>query len=219
MKSAKDEIFDRIRKTNRGVAGETRGPEYEAIERHYRQEGSTDRAAVIDCFVDRLNDYGSGLYRCSEGEIASAVASILRERGIDEMLVSEQVPATWLPGDFLFREDHNLSYEALDAKPGVLTGCAIAIALTGTIVVRHSKDRRALTLIPDFHLCVVFEEQVVETVPEAMRQISAFGDAPFTTISGPSATADIEMTRIKGVHGPRVLDVVLVGRSGAYRLG
>jgi L-lactate dehydrogenase complex protein LldG len=88
----------------------------------------------------------------------------------------------------------------------------VAVALTGTIMLRHStgEGRRALTLIPDYHLCVVHADQVVETVPEGIRKINAFADVPITTISGPSATSDIEMTRIKGVDGPRVMDVILV---------
>jgi L-lactate dehydrogenase complex protein LldG len=94
----------------------------------------------------------------------------------------------------------------------VLTDCALAIAMTGTIVLRHSagEARRALSLIPDYHLCVVFAGQVVETVPEGVMQMKAFAHLPITTIAGPSATADIEMIRVQGVHGPRTLDVILV---------
>ena len=108
--------------------------------------------------------------------------------------------------------DQDLSYDALDRSEGVLTGCSVAIASTGTIVLRHGagEGRRALTLVPDYHVCVVFRDQVLQTVPEAMRQLAALRPALVTTISGPSATADIEMTRIRGVHGPRTLDVVLV---------
>jgi L-lactate dehydrogenase complex protein LldG len=100
----------------------------------------------------------------------------------------------------------------LDSGDGTITGCTVAIAPTGTIVLCHGdrEGRRALTLIPDDHLCVVFMEQVVETVAEGLRQPEVARSALITTISGPSATADIEMTRIKGVHGPRTLDVVLV---------
>jgi L-lactate dehydrogenase complex protein LldG len=100
----------------------------------------------------------------------------------------------------------------VDASEGVLTDCALAIATTGTIVLRHSagEARRALSLIPDYHLCVVQASQVVETVPEGIQQMKAFANIPITTIAGPSATADIEMIRVKGVHGPRMLDVILV---------
>jgi L-lactate dehydrogenase complex protein LldG len=210
MKGPKEEIFGRIRSANIHTVPTGRESEYGQIERKYRQTSSIDRDAVIDCFVDRLHDYGSGVFPCREYAIASTIASVLRKRDIREILASAGVPAAWRPEGIRFIEDHNLSYEAMDQQGGVLTGCAIAIALTGTIVLKHVAERRALTLIPDYHLCVVFTEQVVETVPEAIRQISGFQAAPLTTISGPSATADIEMIRVKGVHGPRSLDVVLV---------
>ena len=111
-----------------------------------------------------------------------------------------------------FTPDAGLSFDDLDCSEGVLTGCSFAIANTGTIVLRHAagEGRRALTLIPDYHLCVVLAGQVVHTVPEALRGVAEGRPALLTTISGPSATADIEMTRIRGVHGPRTLDVVLV---------
>jgi L-lactate dehydrogenase complex protein LldG len=210
MSGAKEEIFGRIRDANKYVAASAREYEYAEVERRYRQASSSDRAAVIDCFVDRLHDYGCGVYRCDAGALASTIDSVLRDREIEEILVGGGVVPAWLPRGIRFKEDHGLSYEAIDAQGCVLTGCAIAIALTGTIVLKHAEERRALTLIPDYHLCVVFEEQIVETVAEAIRQISGFGPVPLTTISGPSATADIEMIRIKGVHGPRTLDVVLV---------
>jgi L-lactate dehydrogenase complex protein LldG len=114
-------------------------------------------------------------------------------------------------GGFSFVSDENLSYPDLDRAEGVLTTCAVAIALTGTIILRHGRSgRRATTLIPDYHLCIVRASQVVETVPEAIRELESPGRSPITTISGPSATSDIEMTRIKGVHGPRRLAVILI---------
>jgi len=106
-----------------------------------------------------------------------------------------------------------LSYEEIDRAEGVITGCVAAIAFTGTIILRHSlaDGRRALTLIPDYHLCIVSTSQVVETVPEGFAMLKGMETMPLTTVSGPSATADIEMNRVKGVHGPRFLDVILVG--------
>jgi L-lactate dehydrogenase complex protein LldG len=140
------------------------------------------------------------------------VAGILRARGKTGLLVPAGVPAAWLPEGFAFRVDEGLSYAELDASQGVLTACDGAIALTGTIVIAHTpgQGRRALSLVPDYHLCVVRLDQLVATVPEGMRRMAGLLPAPLTTISGPSATSDIEMIRVKGVHGPRTLEVILV---------
>jgi len=126
-------------------------------------------------------------------------------------VIPESVPENWLPKDFDFVPGGLLTYQELDACDGALTGCAAAIAVTGTIVLEHSREqgRRSLTLIPDYHLCIVFTNQIHETVPEAIRRVAA-STSPITTVSGPSATSDIEMTRVKGVHGPRCLDVIIV---------
>jgi len=163
-------------------------------------------------FIDRLHDYDANVHRSSESEVAVTIAQALRARAKRGLLVPSGMNREWLPDGFEFRPDDDMTYGEIDRSEGVLTGCAVAVALTGTIVLRHSalEGRRALTLIPDYHLCVVRENQVVETVPEAIGQMAGFGTAPITTVSGPSATSDIEMTRIKGVHGPRVLEVILI---------
>lgn len=212
MNNAREAILRTIRFATGGASG-ARAAEYAAIERQYRRAGELEPKALLECFIDRLHDYGSGIYRCTEGEIPQTVAQVLEQHGKTSLLVSDSAPSDWLPPSFAFVQDTNLAYSAIDESEGVLTGCAAAIALTGTIVLRHTDERRALTLIPDYHLCIVFEDQVVETVPEAMSIMRAFSRAPITTVSGPSATADIEMTRIKGVHGPRFLDVVLASRD------
>lgn len=209
MSTARQDVLDRIRKSNAAIPAAARESEYETIQRQYRQSGSSERAAILDCFVDRLLDYGCGVHRCPEAELPATISAMLQARGLSGILVATGVPPAWRPEQINFVEDRNFTYEELDASPGVLTTCAAAIALTGSIILSHRGTRRALTLIPDYHLCVVFESQVVETVPEAIRQLAALGNAPVTTIAGPSATADIEMTRIQGVHGPRFLDVIL----------
>ncbi|MDR3635273.1 MAG: LUD domain-containing protein [Isosphaeraceae bacterium] len=115
--------------------------------------------------------------------------------------------------------DDNLSYDQLDTSDGVLTGCALGIAQTGTIVLDAGpgQGRRALTLLPDYHLCLIRDDQIVGTVPEAvarLRAVAAGPGRPITWISGPSATSDIELNRVEGVHGPRTLEVlVVVGNS------
>ena len=207
---ARQEILERIRQASSG-AGD-RAAEYAAIPREYRREGGMAPEARLELFAARLYDYGASVYRCSAAQIADAVAQALPQRRRTAIVVAHGVPASWLPEGFEFVEDDALSYTALDQSNGVLTGCEAAVAFTGTIILRHGpgQPRRAVTLVPDYHLCVVRAEQVVETLPEAIRRVEEFRAAPLTTISGPSATSDIEMTRVKGVHGPRTLDVVLV---------
>ncbi|HLH04281.1 MAG TPA: LUD domain-containing protein [Bryobacteraceae bacterium] len=165
-----------------------------------------DRIALLS---ERLADYGCGVHRCGRDGIAAAIGAVLGQRGRTDMVASGDLPREWLPDTV--RTGADLSYRELDRVGGVITRCSLAIAQTGTIVLEHDAHTpRALTLIPDYHLCVLFAEQVVELVPEAMRRMAGFAERPITTISGPSATSDIEMTRVAGVHGPRTLDVLIV---------
>ncbi|HEV2590268.1 MAG TPA: LUD domain-containing protein [Gaiellaceae bacterium] len=120
------------------------------------------------------------------------------------------LPAAWRPTDAV--EDHNLTPKQLDALDGVVTGCTLAIAETGTLVLSGgpTEGRRALTLVPDLHLCVVRSTQIVETVPQAFAALEALARRPLTFVSGPSATSDIELQRVEGVHGPRNLIVMII---------
>jgi L-lactate dehydrogenase complex protein LldG len=190
-----------------------REAEYAAIPREYRRESVSSREAAVDLLAGRLRDYEAHVYRCAGHEIARTVETAMTERGKSALLRSEGLPAEWLPSSFRFPVVNGMVCEEIDQAEGVITGCVAAVALTGTIVLRHGPhdSRRALTLIPDYHLCVVLAEQVVETVPEGFAMLRGMETLPLTTVSGPSATADIEMTRVKGVHGPRFLDVILVG--------
>jgi len=185
--------------------------EYAAIPRTYSKSGTMERPALLAHFEERLLEYDAGVYRAAPGEIAAKVAEILAARKKPGLAVPEGVPAEWLPGDFGFALASHDALE-LDKTAGVLTGCTVAIAETGSIVLQNAaaQGARILSLVPDYHLCVVFAEQVVLTVPEAFARLAETSSLPTTFVSGPSATADIEMTRIKGVHGPRFLDVVIV---------
>ena len=217
MSSAKEEILARIGRSLADSGSrmpEDRAREYETLPRPYRQAGTLDLDARLALFEDRLHDYNAVVYRCTESQIAATIAQALEARDKRGLVIADGLPAVWLPPGFTFLRDEGLSYDELDRAEGVLTGCVAAIAFTGTILLKHGpgEARRALTLIPDYHLCIVRAEQVVETVPEGIRRVNEFRTSPLTTISGPSATSDIEMTRVKGVHGPRTLDVVLVGR-------
>ena len=137
------------------------------------------------------------------------MSGVLRERSIERLVVPPGGLRAWLPDDRALLDEPPLTTAELDAVSGVLTGCTVAIAETGTIVLDASAccGRRAITLVPDLHVCVVRAEQVVHSVPEGVARLDP--TAPLTFISGPSATSDIELNRVEGVHGPRQL-VVLV---------
>jgi L-lactate dehydrogenase complex protein LldG len=202
VSTAKEQILARVRQ-----AIGPREP-IAPVTREYRQALPVDLAQ----FEERLRDYNAGVYRCTEADLPRTVGEAVDARNKRRLLVPQGLPEAWLPTHGEFVRDAGFSHAELDAMEGVLTGCTVAISLTGTIILTHGprEGRRALTLIPDYHLCVVYASQVVETVPEGIRALKEFRNRPVTTISGPSATADIEMIRIKGVHGPRTLDVILV---------
>ncbi|MDQ1179185.1 lactate utilization protein C [Rhodococcus sp. SORGH_AS_0301] len=197
--NAKSEILERIRAaTAGGVAGVD-------VPRDY------DRAALVgsgdvDRFAETVDDYRAQVYRISESEIAGTVASLL---GDGRAVVPVDLPSAWVDGIAVVPDD-SLLIDQLDALDAVITGCAVGIAATGTIVLDASvaQGRRALTLVPDHHICIVRADQVVDTVPQAFAVLDA--TRPLTFISGPSATSDIELNRVEGVHGPRRLDVLIV---------
>jgi L-lactate dehydrogenase complex protein LldG len=209
--TARSDILERIRDAI-GAPGIEREADYAAVSRRYRHAGALTEVDRIELLADRLAHYDAGVYRCATTAIRSTVAQALSARGKRRIVVPADIAAAWLPDTIDVVPDLNLPHSELDLVDGVLTGCTLAIALTGTIVLRHSagEGRRALSLIPDYHLCVIAAGDVVETVPEAFRRIALLSPRRLTTISGPSATADIEMTRIRGVHGPRTLDVIVV---------
>ena len=208
MSSAKEQILERIRQANTG----TSSIGYHEIPRFYRQSGALTVEERVALFTGRLGDYGAVVSRCREAELPGSVRERMRAAGMHRLLIAPELPRALQVGEELCRVDQELSYAELDLSEGVLTTCALAIAETGTIVLAHTAaaGRRALTLIPDYHLCVVREDQIAESVPEGINWMARLGSLPLTTISGPSATSDIEMIRVKGVHGPRQLDVVVV---------
>ena len=186
--------------------------EYDALPRLYKREGTMNSEALLDLFTHRLVEYDAGVCRISAENISREIARILGERGRKHIAIPDGLPPEWMPAGFDFQNASRFNEHQLDQLEGVLTGCTVACAETGSIVLQNAAAQgpRSLTLVPDFHLCVVFAAQVVETVPECFARLDATAALPTTFFSGPSATADIEMTRIKGVHGPRFLDVLLV---------
>ncbi len=224
--SAREDILGRVRSAlaSPRAAAATIAVELAAIPREYQSTSSLTSEERIDLLCDRLHDYDANVHRCPEAEIPATIARIMREREKRSLIAAPGFPQEWLPsfegsvgsgGSVGFPRDEALPYRTLDEGEGAITDCALAIAVTGTLVLRHSVDsgRRALSLVPDYLLVIVRAEQVVETVPEAIRALSNYSTDSLTTISGPSATADIEMIRIKGVHGPRTLEVILVARE------
>ena len=230
MTDARQAVLARIRE-GLPPPGTRNGPEGAdgaviEIPRAYRREGSASRMEVLDLFAHRVSDYRASVVRVPPSELHHAVSEALERRGVRRLAIPEDLPDSWLKGMaeenmVVFRDEAGetvLSFEALASSDGVVTGCALAIAETGTVVLDSgpAQGRRALTLLPDYHLCVVFGEQVVQTVPEAVERMGAEVTRrrrPFTLVSGPSATSDIELIRVEGVHGPRTLDVILVAGS------
>jgi L-lactate dehydrogenase complex protein LldG len=172
---------------------------------------------VVERFVERISEYKTTVRRVAATEVAEAVSEQLRSRNLQRVAVPSDLPDEWRPVHAELVAG-TLGPHALDAVDGALTGCALAIADTGTIVLDGGARQgpRALSLVPDYHVCIVEEGQVVGTVPEAMALIAASVHRmlrPVTFISGPSATSDIELSRVEGVHGPRTLDVLVVSAS------
>lgn len=204
---ARTEVLGRIRSAL-GPA-----PSADPVVRDYRMAGNhpPGAAVLLELLADRLLDYRAGVHRCTAGQLAQGLAAVLASRAAGGwIIVPPGLPAAWTAGWDVLRDDGSTSVDELDALAGVVTGCAVAVAETGTLVLDASPDqgRRALTLVPDLHICVVRAEQVVQTVPEALRLLDP--RRPLTWISGPSATSDIELQRVEGVHGPRTLEVLLV---------
>jgi L-lactate dehydrogenase complex protein LldG len=212
--SARDEVLRRIRAAKGGTANaEEARAGWSSIARRYRREATRSREVILELLVDRLQDYDARVVRALHVDVRTAAARMLEERKAKRMVVPRGLAAEWLPGGVEFVVDEEIPAAELDRVDGVMTGATLAIAETGTVVLQNvaGQGRRAATLVPDYHLCVVGVEDVVETVPEAIGRLQATAGLATTFVSGPSATADIEMTRIKGVHGPRFLDIILVG--------
>ena len=208
--SARDEVLARIRTATAD------GADVPPVARDYRTAGHPSALAgeeLLELLVERLVDYRALVRRSTTALVAAAVVAALTERGASRVAVPEGILPAGLdrlePGIELVGDDPPLTPAQLDGLDGVLTGCAVAVAETGTIVLDGGagQGRRVLSLVPDYHLVVVTAAQVVATVPEALARLEPA--RPQTWISGPSATSDIELDRVEGVHGPRTLEVIV----------
>ncbi|WP_166972927.1 LutC/YkgG family protein [Brevibacterium atlanticum] len=190
-----------------GVAG----PEATAADAGYHHEGTHTGEDLVELLIDRLVDYKANVHRAS-GDPAGTIAELISDHS--SIVVPRGLESAW-PAGFsgevnVDAPGEELSVDELDAQGAVVTASAVAIAQTGTIVLDGSAEcgRRAITLVPDHHVCVVRVRDIVDIVPEGIARLDA--NAALTFISGPSATSDIELSRVEGVHGPRTLDVVIL---------
>ncbi len=221
-------VLERIRAATGKRAAEHGANADAGLAQGYIRRGELTVRARHERFVERLREYDAELTECAPEQLPSTIAAVLAASGRRRFVAPPGIPAAWyveaawkIEG-FECVLDHGLEVREIEQAEGVITGCFCGIAESGTIVLHHSagEGRRVITLLPDWHLCVVRASQVVETLPEYFDKCGepATGNGEqkaelprlVTWISGPSATADIEMTRIKGVHGPRFLNVILV---------
>jgi L-lactate dehydrogenase complex protein LldG len=201
---AREEILRRVQSAH--VASNN-----QEIRRDYAH--TVELSDPVALFVERVEDYKATVIRTNPDNVAAAVAKSLA--GARRVVVPAGFNPSWQPGEIdIVQDEPVLSSEDLDGVDAVLTSAVVGVAVTGTIVLDHTEGqgRRALTLVPDLHVCVITAQQIVGDVPEAIARLSASVNAghPLTWVSGPSATVDIELIRVHGVHGPRTLRVVLV---------
>lgn len=207
--SAREAILDRVRAAtgNTGPAAES----YARLPRDYIRRGALDAEETIRLMIERLREYDAEVVECAPGDLPAAIAAQLAGSGRHKFVAPAGLPSDWLAKGYEWKIDHSLDATEIEQAEGVVSAAFCGVANSGTIVLHHSppEGRRILTLLPDWHLCILRASQVIETLPEYFSRCEQV--PPLVTwISGPSATADIEMTRIKGVHGPRFLVVILV---------
>jgi L-lactate dehydrogenase complex protein LldG len=202
--SARDDVLAAVR----DAIGDATPP---TAPREYVVVGRSSRDAIVGTFVERVRDYKGVVVHTDDAR--AAVERVLGEQAATRVGIPRDLPERLRPADLDLVADGALSFEQLDRLDGVVTTCAAACAVTGTLAFDGGpgQGRRALTLLPDLHVCVVAEEQIVETVPELIRRLeaAAAGGRPIVLVSGPSATSDIELERVEGVHGPRRLVVIV----------
>jgi L-lactate dehydrogenase complex protein LldG len=217
--NAREEVLARIAAAYR--AAPPAELSYSDITREYRTTSDLQAAALIERLIDRLVDYRALVRQCGVDDLGAEIATALSKRSAQTVVAPTGLDPSWTRGfsgsvltDGVSTDDQ-LNVLELDGVDGVITSCAVAIAETGTLILDGTpgQGRRVITLIPDYHLCVVFADQIVADVPDALVRLEA--TRPLTMISGPSATSDIELNRVEGVHGPRTLEVIIVDPSTA----
>jgi L-lactate dehydrogenase complex protein LldG len=223
MSDSKEKVLSRIR-TALGRANKDEARAFDAAEmkRDYQQKSELGREEILKLFAERVSEYRAVTEQLREDKLAERISRICEKEEIKKLVIPPGLEDGWtekLSGSVTSLQDElsPLSKEELNAADAVLTNCILGVAQTGTIILDAGpgQGRRALTLLPDFHICVVREEQVVGIIPEAIRKLDEIvrnTGRPVTFISGPSATSDIELNRVEGVHGPRKLHVLIVSK-------
>jgi len=214
VSSPRDVVLGRIRAALKDVPPSER-PDAVTVDRSYRHVDDAPERERLERFIERVREYKAKVKIARPEALGAAIAESCAARGLARLVVPADLPEGWAPPGVELIREPGLSNDQLERSDGVLTACALGIAQTGTVVLDSGpgQGRRAITLVPDYHLCVVLQEQVVGLVPEAVVKLEAAAaapDRPITFISGPSATSDIELNRVEGVHGPRTLEVIVV---------
>lgn len=214
MTSSRETVLNRIRAALKDVPASEK-PEDVAIDRGYLHVDHSPEVERLGRFIERVREYKAKVKIARPEGLAAAISESCAARDVKRLVVPADLPDGWAPPGVELIREPGLSNDQLDRSDGVLTAAALGIAQTGTVVLDSGpgQGRRAITLVPDYHLCVVFQDQVVGLVPEAVVKLQSAAespDRPITFISGPSATSDIELNRVEGVHGPRSLEVIVV---------
>ncbi|WP_030863915.1 LutC/YkgG family protein [Streptomyces sp. NRRL S-37] len=212
--SSRERILGRVRRALADVPQDDTPYERAVVRDYLREHGGRTVEETVDLLAENLADYRAVVHRTDAAGLAGVIAGLLAARGASSVLVPPGLDEDWLASTEVTRvmDRAESTPQELDRVDSVVTACAVAVAETGTIVLDGSPDqgRRRITLVPDHHICVVrVPDQVVSSVPQALGRLDPA--RPLTWISGPSATSDIELDRVEGVHGPRTLEVVLVG--------
>ncbi|GAA5214081.1 LutC/YkgG family protein [Streptomyces thinghirensis] len=207
--SSRERILGRVRRALADVPAD----EAPVLRDYLREHGRRGAAETVELLAENLADYRAVVHRCTDAQLPELLMRLLAAHGSQSVVVPPELPPHWLKAVDATRVHDRAANTPrdLDRVDSVVTGCAVAVAETGTIVLDGSPDqgRRRITLVPDHHVCVVrVPDQVVSSVPQALERLDPA--RPLTWISGPSATSDIELDRVEGVHGPRTLEVVLV---------
>jgi L-lactate dehydrogenase complex protein LldG len=207
------QVLDRIHAATRNAAPRTvQGYLADSvIARDYVRRGSMSAEAKLERMAERLREYDAEVLECQPEQLVDAIHAQLKASGKRTFVAPAGLPQEWLAPGYGWMIDGDFTADEIERADGVVTACFCGVAESGTVVLHHGpmEGRRVITLLPDWHLCILRASQIVETLPEYFDRCEK-PPALVTWISGPSATADIEMTRIKGVHGPRFLNVILV---------